>query len=313
MSASRNLVVLRCGDASLHRTWLSPNRRWDLAISYFGKDEERSFPEAAYVHRFKGGKWDGLYSFFAAHPTLIDAYDYFWLPDDDIEADGDGIDRLFRLMATNDMELAQPSLSAPSYMSHLVCAWNPLFAFRNVNLIEIMVPVLKASLLRKVLPLFEGSKSGFGIDFVWHRFTSDPLNKVAVIDAVQVTHTRPVGSVLQPMMANQLVATAGQEQDRLLSDYGNVTKTELILGGRLRYGGTIRSRRLAASIAALGWLCSPIGRHGFRHALTPLKFQAWTLKNWFYSLKERSNEHAICIDPIIKPRPSAIPLQANQL
>src|SRR5690348_339257 len=106
-----SLVILRAGDGSLHPNWLTGPKDWDLAISYYGSKPQKNFPEASYVHRFQGGKWDGLYDFFVTHPDIVTRYDYFWLPDDDILTDTDTINRLFAGVERYHLELAQPSLT----------------------------------------------------------------------------------------------------------------------------------------------------------------------------------------------------------
>lgn len=60
----RGLAVVRCGDSSLHRNWVMGRRHFDVGVSYYGSDSAAEFPEADYVHRCKGGKWDGLFLFF---------------------------------------------------------------------------------------------------------------------------------------------------------------------------------------------------------------------------------------------------------
>src|SRR5438445_6233721 len=179
MTTARNLVVLRCGNESLHENWMASDRNWDLAVSYFGPDDERQFPESTFCHRFKGGKWNGIYDFFHAYPEAIGHYDYFWLPDDDIDASSEKINRIFEMMKAHEFELAQPSLSSGSFLSHLITLHNPRFIYRRVTFVELMVPVFTRSMLQKILPLFESTRSGFGMDFVWHRFTSNPKEKVA--------------------------------------------------------------------------------------------------------------------------------------
>ncbi len=285
MGERRHLVVVRCGDASLHSGWLDPERTWDFAVSYFGKDDAKGFPDAEYVHRYAGGKWDGLSAFFVENPGCLEAYDYFWLPDDDIAVDVSSIDRLFETVRRLELELAQPSLARGSYLSHLVSLNNPAFVYRHVNLVEIMVPVLDRRLLTKVLPLFATTKSGFGIDFVWQRFTTDPRTRVAIIDSVAVTHTRPVGGPLRDVVAAGQT-TVEQEQERFLRSYGPVIKTEVTLGGRLRLGPVIRSPKLAATLAALGWATKPFANKGFKAPLSAARFLVWVARNWYGNMSE---------------------------
>lgn len=259
MTRNRNLVVLRCGDQSLHPGWSSPNRNWDLATSYFGSQDDKLFPEANFTHRFKGGKWNGIYAFFQAHPETIEQYDFFWLPDDDIEATCQCIETMFQTARTYEFELAQPSLARGSYLSHLLTLNNPCFIYRRVNFIELMVPVLSRELLIKTLPLFESTRTGFGMDYFWHRFTSDPTKNVAILDNVTVTHTRPVGGALHKMLRAEGLDPAQQELVTFLERYGDPEPSEAILGGLLRTGFCIRSPLIARLIAALGWASRPTG------------------------------------------------------
>jgi hypothetical protein len=281
MTTARNLVVLRCGNESLHEGWMGSSRNWDLAVSYFGADDGRQFPGAAYCHRYKGGKWNGIYAFFEAHPELLQRYDYFWLPDDDIAASSEKINRIFEMMATHEFELVQPSLTSGSFLSHLITLNNSSFVYRRASFVELMVPVFSRAMLQKVLPLFEFTRSGFGMDYVWHRFTSNPLEKVAILDNVSVTHTRPVGGALHKMMRSENVSSAQQEQEIFLAPYGVTEKTELILGGLLRDGRQIRSRTLARLTAAIGWSLHPSGNCGFTERIGSWRFIRWVVRNLF--------------------------------
>lgn len=277
-------MIVRCGDKSLHRSWIDGPRNWDLVVSYFGSDPSKDFPEAVVSHHYKGGKWDGLHDFFRLFPNIIESYDFFWLPDDDIDASAATINSMFDLMTLYKLELAQPSLSSKSYLSHLICAWNPLFKYRLVTFVEIMVPVLHVSVLRRVIPLIGAFKSGFGLDFVWQRFTSDPLKCVAVIDQVRVTHTRPVGGALQKMLALEGQMTAGEEEERFLASFSDVTKAEFVLGGRLWTGNHIKTNWVATTLAAIGWAMRPSGRHYDTYPLPALRFLVWVARHWRSSI-----------------------------
>ena len=284
MRPNRNLVIVRCGDKSLHRSWIDGPRNWDLVVSYFGSDPTKPFPEAVVSHYYKGGKWDGLHDFFRLFPHMIDSYDYFWLPDDDIGASTAAINAMFDFMTLHKLELAQPSLSSDSYLSHLICAWNPIFEYRLVTFVEIMVPLLHVSVMRRVIPLLGAFKSGFGLDFVWQRFTSDPLKCVAIIDQVRVTHTRPVGGALKQMLAREGQVTAGEEEERFLASFNDVTKAEFVLGGRLWTGAHIKTNWIATTLAAIGWAMRPSGRHYDTYPLPPLRFLVWVARHWRSSI-----------------------------
>ena len=212
----RALVVLRTGPKSLHRNWTSPQRDWKLAISSFGSRDAADYPEADYFQFFKGGKWDGIHAFFEAHPELLEEFDTFWLPDDDIDATPADIATMFDLFASHHLELAQPCLTRNSYFCHQITMQNKLTAIRYTNFVEIMVPLLTRNVLNQVLPLFRRSKSGFGMDYFWSRLTSDPPTKCAILDQVAVHHTRPIGSVLAKEIEQDGSSSRDQELRALL-------------------------------------------------------------------------------------------------
>jgi hypothetical protein len=286
MSRNRNLVIVRCGDESLHTAWIGPDRNWDLAISYFGPRDDRQFSEADYTHRFKGGKWNGIFAFFQAYPKTLEQYDFFWLPDDDIEASCKRIEMMFETMATRQFELAQPSLSKESYLSHLITLHNPFFVYRRVNFVELMVPVFSQTLLVKTLPLFENTRTGFGMDYVWHRFTTDPTQKVAVLDNVEVRHTRPVGGALHKMLETEGLSPAQQELSIFLKPYGDCGSAHAVLGGQVRIGFYLGNAILAQLIAAVGWSVHPFGIRRFTKFIPAWRFWVWIARNFTRTISD---------------------------
>ncbi len=218
---ARALAVVRCGDASLHGNWARGGKNVDVAVSYYGDDADRLFPEAVCVHRKKGGKWDGLFDFFRNYPETLASYDYFWFPDDDIDCVGGDIDRLVAAGQEYALELFQPALDTQSYYSHLITLGNSSFRLRYVNLVEIMAPMLSRRLLERVLPMLETTRSGFGLDFIWPRIAAelagDAVKSSAVIDQIRVRHTRPVGGNLHLMMKKTGGDSAGEELVRAIA------------------------------------------------------------------------------------------------
>src|SRR4029079_14354734 len=97
----RVLVVLRAGDTSLHSAWLqgaSPDSRtWDLHLSYFG-DHSDPFPNRptdVSLSIEKGTKAIGTVACLNKLGERVAAYDWVWLPDDDLKADLPTLNRFF--------------------------------------------------------------------------------------------------------------------------------------------------------------------------------------------------------------------------
>ncbi len=215
------LAVVRCGDASLHRSWSGPDRAFDVGVSYFGNNPAKAFPEARFVHRYKGGKWDGLFDFFLKFPDALDAYDYFWFPDDDIAATANDINRLVEIGTAYGLEVFQPALDDESYYSHVITLRHPSFNLRYTNFVEIMAPVISRAVLTRTLPMLDANRSGFGIDFVWPEMAADisgePIKSTAIVDSVTVRHTRPVGGSLHKFMNEAGGVSAVEEMAKALS------------------------------------------------------------------------------------------------
>ena len=248
----RNLVVVRAGRNSLHPRWLNrdSDRNWDLVVSLYDPDARFQHPDDVLVVTRPGGKWDGLHALLSQSDHLS-RYDYVWLPDDDIEASSADIDAIFDAMRQYDLEVAQPSLTRDSYFSHFAVMSCPAFALRYANFIEIMVPCLKASLLRMVLEDFKDSMSGFGMDYIWCRLSADNRYKAAIIDRVAVRHTRPIGKALRGRMAKSGVVAEDEEQ---------ILRARYDVRGRIRpliYAAVDSSGRLRGGLREAGF------RHGF--------------------------------------------------
>jgi hypothetical protein len=200
------LAVIRCGDNSLHESWALDTRHCDIAISYFGLDESRIFPEARYVHRKKAGKWDGIYDFFLANPETVNQYAYFWFPDDDLHLTGKDVDDLIAIGTEYQLDLLQPALNMHSYFTHFITLHHPQTKLRFTNFVEIMAPMVSNRLFQKILPTIADTRSGFGLDFLWAQMVADMRDDqmgCAIIDQIAIHHTRPVGSALKGFMAKQ--------------------------------------------------------------------------------------------------------------
>jgi hypothetical protein len=171
-----------------------------IHFSVYGENREDHPPNA---HFYNGGKWAGIFDFFLAQPSLIDQHDYFWFPDDDIEADAETIDDFLTIALNQDFDLAQPALTHDSYFADPLTLAHPSFEFRRTNFVELMMPLFSREILLRALPLFEGRHAALGMDLFWHHLSIDPARKVAIIDAAPMRHTRPRGKHLNNRMAQQ--------------------------------------------------------------------------------------------------------------
>jgi Protein of unknown function (DUF707) len=204
-SGRQNLVILRAGPESLHPAWLQDcptgARNWDLCLSTYGART----PETAAEHHahYPGSKFEGL-SRLLTEQSLWCAYEYVWLPDDDLLTDWQAINRMFELCRAYGLALAQPSLAPGSCVNHPITRRAEGGAvLRFTSFVEIMAPIFSQAALRRAAGSFALNASGYGLDHLWPAIIDAPPTAVAILDAVSVLHTRPIGASYDQVRAMQ--------------------------------------------------------------------------------------------------------------
>ncbi|WP_171240391.1 hypothetical protein [Ruegeria sp. HKCCA5491] len=247
-----SLVVVRAGSNSLHHRWLDipyEDRNYDLLISYFSDEAYAEFTPEPGVEAVlvKGGKWDGLYKTLSNRN--LDQYDYYWLPDDDLDISASMVNALFDAMGGFGLRIAQPSLTPDSYFSHFVFSQCPGFVLRYTNYIEIMAPCMHRDILKKALPLFENTMSGYGLDYIWCRWAEAGAFRTAILDEIAMHHTRPVGKNLKAAMA-ETGNLSSEEEEAVLKEMFDLSRrtVPIIFAGILKGGQPVSGR------LQLGWL-----------------------------------------------------------
>ncbi|MFS3135928.1 DUF707 domain-containing protein [Gluconacetobacter sacchari] len=193
----RFLVLGRVGDNSLHRSWIADRtvaRNWDLQLNAYAKDVSRCQDGDLPPVFDYGTKWDSIARHFRANPDLLDRYEYVMLPDDDLLMAAGDINRLFDIAVEHDLTMAQPAMTIESYLSHAVVLRMPGFRLRYATFLESMACCIKSSYLRTLLPMFERHFTGWGTDLIWAMLMRAPAYRAAIVDAVPMTHTRPLYS-----------------------------------------------------------------------------------------------------------------------
>lgn len=216
----KTLVVLRCGDTSLHPEWVNEKSQFDVVLSYYGDNNPYDLTHIRYVHTFKGSKWQGLYDFFLNHQDIWQDYDYIWLPDDDLSSTAENLNAFFTCMDRYGFDLAQPALTHQSYYSHIFLLQVPCFIYRENNFVEIMAPCFSKQAFLRCWESFSENKSGWGLEYLWRELLTKENNKVkiGIIDKTPIFHTRPVGSVGHGGL-NESGQTPYHEYSDLLNKY----------------------------------------------------------------------------------------------
>jgi len=250
-AAPRFLVVVRAGRKSLHPQWLA-ERNFALMVAWYEQPEiDPAAPAPWLTYRdVPGPKVAGFAALFRSEPQLLEDYSHIALIDDDIAADATAIARCFAIGVECGLEIWQPSLTWSSFYSYAIFLHNPVTRLRYCNFIEMLCPFFSATALTRTLPLFDlGYETG--IDRAWCRLSDDPLYKYAVVDAVEFTHTRPIGTTAKQQGFDR-------DYDEVLAafeqQHGIVFQGPVVYGGMLKGGLRFSSRLLSTviSIAAMG-------------------------------------------------------------
>lgn len=233
---SRNLVIVRAGDASTHTGWLGADgeRTWDIIVSYYGDNPDIFRDHGQRRIDGKGAKWPVLHALATTLEQEIEAYDYIWLPDDDLVADVHSINKLFAVCEEFALDLAQPSLTHDSIINHMTTVRNHALRLRYTTFVEVMAPCFSRRFFKRCAPSFAANISGWGLDYLWPSWAEN-LQKVAIVDEVSVRHTRSHGALYDIYKAS---GTSPQEDFARLVQKEKLRPIQMITGGVSTSGET---------------------------------------------------------------------------
>ncbi len=191
----RNVVFVRCGARSAHRRLypLPSNRHWDCVLSCYEPAQAQDLEQADCVMTGGVSKWDAFSQARFEHGELgLGDYERFFLLDDDIEFQrAADIDRLFDIGREHQLAICQASLTPQSFAAWAVTRRHDSWFLRFTNFVECMAPLFDAEAVRLLEQDIRAAVSGCGLDLIF-RSVMGPQRRMAVIDAVSVTHTQPV-------------------------------------------------------------------------------------------------------------------------
>ena len=132
---------------------------------------------------------------------------------------------------------------------------------RYGRFVEVMAPIFSREALEVCKPTFVESRSGWGLDWVWPALCRDAvLDRIAVIDATPVRHTRPVGGELY---RNHPDLDPRAEAQRLLGKYG---LAEVRATAKYSFGRRVREVSQPMTERVVFWLKRINGQRKHRRA-----------------------------------------------
>ena len=99
---------------------------------------------------------------------------------------------MFEIAEQYDLYLAQPAMKG--YVSHQITLPQPGNLLRYTNFVEVLAPLMNLETLMLCKDTFDENYSGWGYDFLWPYLLNYPKDKIAIIDSIIMTHTKPVGT-----------------------------------------------------------------------------------------------------------------------
>jgi hypothetical protein len=190
----KNLIIACSGDDSLHLSWFSNDRKYDLCVIYYGNNDlvyESYKKKSDFSFKYKGEKYHLIKQIIENEEIIISNYDYIWLPDTDILISVESINQLFTIAEKYKLSICQPSMDG--YVSHLITQPIPNNILRYTSFVEILAPLFDLQTFLNLKYTFDCNVTSHALDFVWPKLLNYPENKIAIIDEVVMTHTKPIG------------------------------------------------------------------------------------------------------------------------
>jgi hypothetical protein len=216
------LVFVQCGQG-FDASYLKEPRGFDVLLNYY---EESAVNPNADIAVFQAGtKTTAIRRLMELRADLLLRYQAVLFLDDDVEIATAGIDDLFRAMAAEKLDLAQPALTADSSTAYPFLKRPSVgHGVTRVSSVEIMAPAMTRRALECANWAFAESVSGWGSDLLLGPAVRSAFGEtsVGVIGAVAVRHSAPVdlnGGAFYAFLRRYGV-DPGHEANRVAFDFG---------------------------------------------------------------------------------------------
>ena len=216
------LVFVQCGK-DFDAAYLEEPRTYDVLLNYYREGTVN--PKADIAVLQAGTKTTSIRRLLEFRPDLILRYQAVLFLDDDVEIDTSGIEALFRVMAAEKLDLAQPALTADSATAYPFLKRPSAGAgVTRVSSVEIMAPALTRRALECTRWAFAESVSGWGSDLLLGPVVRSAFGpySVGAIGSVAVRHAAPVDLNAGAFYAflRRYGVDPGHEANRVAVDFG---------------------------------------------------------------------------------------------
>lgn len=176
---------------------------WDLCDVFWNPAEHeavldgriKSDAEYIVLDRDRSLRKLGLLKKLLTASNFWRGYGAVMLADDDMDPVGCTVEEMFDLFDRTRAHVAQPALTLDSsHISHGITRQEAGCQWREVNFVEMSIPIFTRGALLEYLPVFDGTVSGWGVDFYWSMKEVDAGRHLAILDATPVRHGRTIGA-----------------------------------------------------------------------------------------------------------------------
>ena len=218
----RNLLITTFGEYNHVNKWTDGERNFDVALINYDFHEEPNdlIGKCVYLDSFFTFKFPGIYQTLWNDLWLLE-YDYFFMPDEDIDISCEDINKLFDKAKTLNLDLCCPSIekSDNSFPSWDLFVHKDDLDFIPTSFVEIMCPMFSRYGLTQVFETFPKSNSGWGLDLVWPKLIGNNGNNIGVVNSIIARHTRRIakGTLYQDLQRKRI--SPYREKRKLMDEY----------------------------------------------------------------------------------------------
>lgn len=162
-----------------------------LLFSYDGTSfDEPVFDKCRVIHE-KGLRWDFMKKYVT--PAYCENYDYIFAWADDIDIGDFSVENYLDIVIRNGLQLSQPALTANSFYSHEITLRDEgCRVGRFTDFVEIMVPVFERRAWTGYWNMLKSDSNGWGWGHDLFARSMCGYQRMGIIDAEPVFHTRPL-------------------------------------------------------------------------------------------------------------------------
>lgn len=164
--------------------WTKSNyRNYDIVLYYYKEKPPKNCRDYC-IYR-KDTKLKNFYHFMTNYD--ISNYEAIWIVDDDIKMETKEINKMFNIFKKYNLDLAQPSYTENSVISHPITEIDRTCKLRYSNFVEIGAVIWSQKMIHKFKDLFKNTNSTCGIDFIACKQADNGKN-IALIDETPCLH-----------------------------------------------------------------------------------------------------------------------------